>query len=63
MSDEDLRLAFTPGIVHLILSLAEPEHPDLRGYCVEQGHPVSAGIVVLPPAPSEPADAKGDAAT
>ena len=39
MSDEDLRLAYTPDVVYLIVSLADPERPDLRGYVVEDEIP------------------------
>jgi len=49
MSPEDLRLAYTPEVVYLILSLAEPGQPDLRGYVVEAGRPLPASIVL--PAP------------
>lgn len=34
MSDEDLRLAYTPGVVYLILSLLDPGNPSLRGFLV-----------------------------
>jgi proteasome lid subunit RPN8/RPN11 len=34
MSEEDLRLAYMPGIIHVILSLAVPEAQSLRGFQV-----------------------------
>jgi len=37
MSEEDLRLAYTPGTVYAILSLADPEKPDLRGFIINNG--------------------------
>lgn len=37
MSDEDLRLAFTPDLVHVILSLSSPAGPVLRAYRVTGG--------------------------
>ena len=37
MSAEDLRLAYTPGVVHLIVSLAAPEAESLRGFVLENG--------------------------
>ena len=32
MSEEDLRLAFTSDMVYIILSLATPDKPDIRGF-------------------------------
>jgi len=46
MSQEDLRLAYTPDVVYLILSLAKPDAPDLRGYAIENGRPVPIGVAV-----------------
>lgn len=37
MSDEDLRLAYAPGLVHVILSLAAPGKPQIRAFTVEAG--------------------------
>ncbi|OGV74165.1 MAG: hypothetical protein A3K19_21065 [Lentisphaerae bacterium RIFOXYB12_FULL_65_16] len=37
MSDEDLRLAYTPGVVYVILSLVRPEAPDVRGFVLDEG--------------------------
>ncbi len=45
MSEEDLRLAYTPDVVYLILSLMDPDEPDLRGYAVNDGRSVPVGIV------------------
>lgn len=39
LSAEDLRLAFTPDVVHLVLSLANPAVPRLAGYTVMAGRP------------------------
>jgi proteasome lid subunit RPN8/RPN11 len=44
MSAEDLRLAYTPDIVYVILSLADTGKPDLRGFVVNDG---AASEVVL----------------
>jgi proteasome lid subunit RPN8/RPN11 len=53
MSAEDLRLAYTPDVIYLILSLAHPGHPDLRGYAVENGAPVPVGVTIsASPSPS-----------
>ena len=32
LSDEDLRLAFTPGISYVIVSLADPSAPEVRSF-------------------------------
>ena len=37
MSEEDLRLAYTPDVVYTILSLAAPEDESLRGYLINGG--------------------------
>ena len=49
MSDEDLRLAYTPDVVYLILSLSHPEQPDLRGFTVsgDGPEPVEVAITTL----------------
>lgn len=39
MSDEDLKLAFTPDTVYLILSLQHPDNPTLAGFRVIEGKP------------------------
>lgn len=35
MSDEDLRLALTPGVAYVILSLAVPKEKSLRGFTLD----------------------------
>lgn len=37
MSAEDLRLAYAPGLIHVILSLATPSEPQIRAFTVEEG--------------------------
>ncbi len=49
MSEEDLRLAYTPDTVYLILSLASSEQPELRGFFVLNGRPLPVSVVVVPP--------------
>ena len=39
MSEEDMRLAFTPDVVYLILSLADSGKPEIRGFAVENNVP------------------------
>lgn len=62
MSAEDLRLAYTPDVVYLILSLADPAAPVLRGFSVADGRDTPVDIVVSPDStiPSnEPATSTG----
>ncbi len=46
-SREDIRLAFMPDIVYVILSLLEPEQPELRGFYIHEDEvtPVPLKIV------------------
>ncbi len=37
MSEEDMRLAYTPDIYYVIVSLAEPGQPDARAFEVDSG--------------------------
>lgn len=46
MSEEDLRLAFTPRVAYLILSIASPEKPIILGYQVDKGVPEEIKIVI-----------------
>ena len=36
-SEEDIRLALTPGVSHVIVSLADAQSPDLRSFKIEKG--------------------------
>jgi proteasome lid subunit RPN8/RPN11 len=47
MSGEDLRLAYTPNTIYVILSLADAETPDLRGFAVSDGSPEEIEIELL----------------
>lgn len=40
MSEEDMKLAYTPDVAYVILSLAGPDAPSLRGYQVTDNKPV-----------------------
>ena len=51
MSEEDLRLAYTPGVIYLIVSLAVPDQPDIRGFAVNDGSPEETEITMLTPSP------------
>lgn len=52
MSDEDLRLAYAPDVVYVILSLADPDKPDIRGYTVKDGIPAGVDIEISHPSPT-----------
>jgi len=39
-------LAYTPGVIYLILSLLKPGKPDLRGFVLNGGNPDEISIVV-----------------
>lgn len=36
-SEEDIRLALTPGVSHVIVSLLDPERPVLRSFKIDKG--------------------------
>lgn len=46
-SQEDIRLALTPGIAYVIVSLLEPEHPDVRAYLIEDGRVSPSEIEIV----------------
>jgi hypothetical protein len=46
MSAEDMRLAYTPDVVYVILSLAEPRGPSIRGFVVRDGAAHEADVVI-----------------
>lgn len=48
MSEEDLRLAYTPDTVYLITSLVRPEKPELRGFTVSNGRAEPVDIEEVP---------------
>ena len=47
MSEEDLRLAYTPDVVYLIFSLAAAGSADLRGFILDGGRPVEVGVTIV----------------
>jgi len=49
MSDEDLRLAYTPDVVYVIVSLADPRRSDTRGFIVNDNTPTEIEITVNHP--------------
>lgn len=46
LSDEDLRLAYMPDTVYLILSLAQKDNPDLKGFTVNEGQSQPVEIII-----------------
>jgi len=36
-SEEDIKLALTPGVSHIIVSLADPAGPDVKSYKIDKG--------------------------
>ena len=46
MSDEDMRLALTPGVVYVILSLAVPEAESICGFEIEHNVPKKTAIII-----------------
>ncbi len=50
MSREDLRLAFTPGVLYAITSLADAAGPETRAFRVDGGEPRPVEVLVEPEA-------------
>ena len=46
MSAEDLRLAFTPGIAYVIVSLADPDQPVVKSFRIVDGSPVEEQVSI-----------------
>lgn len=46
MSAEDLKLAFTPDVSYVILSLADPEKPDIRAWQLSDETTVEIEVVL-----------------
>jgi len=47
MSEEDLRMAYTPNVVYVIVSLAAPQPPDIKGFTVQDGMPTPIDIAIV----------------
>jgi proteasome lid subunit RPN8/RPN11 len=45
-SQTDINLAFYPDAVYLIVGLADPEHPQLRGFSIRDGQVADAEVVI-----------------
>ena len=46
MSEEDRRLAYTPGVVYVIVSLADAARPVTRGFDIQDGLPSEVAVTV-----------------
>ncbi len=46
MSEEDIKLAYAPGAVHIILSLADSSKHETKGYQVNYGIPEQIEIII-----------------
>lgn len=46
MSAEDMRLAYTPDVVYVILSLVDPLEPRLRAFAVRDGTATETPVVI-----------------
>ena len=45
-SEEDIRLAFTPGVIYVIVSLQDSSEPQIRGFTID-GDDVSESAVTV----------------
>ena len=45
-SEEDRRLAFAPGVIHVIVSLMDPREPDVKGFLLDDDDVASVPILV-----------------
>jgi len=54
MSEEDLRLAYTPGVVYIVSSLADAARPVTKGFELRDGHPTEVAVTARAAAQPEP---------
>jgi len=47
LSDEDMRLALTPNVVYVILSLKEQEKPEIKAFKVDNGKTEEAHLSII----------------
>jgi len=45
-SEEDIRLALTPGVSHVIISLADPQQPVVKSFRIDQGKVVPEPVEI-----------------
>ena len=48
-SAEDIRLALTPGVIYVILSLVEPESPVIKGFTIDDEKVSEVAIAITDP--------------
>ncbi len=46
-SAEDIRLAFTPGVIYVIVSLQEPTKPQIRGFTIEADVVAESAVKII----------------
>ena len=46
-SAEDVRLAFTPGVIYVIVSLQEPAKPQIRGFIIEADLVTESAVKII----------------
>jgi [CysO sulfur-carrier protein]-S-L-cysteine hydrolase len=46
-SEEDIRLALTPGVSYVIVSLADTKAPDLRSFKIEKGTVTAEQVEII----------------
>lgn len=46
-SAEDIRLALTPDVVHVILSLHNPERPQVRAFDIQDGRATEIEVTIV----------------
>ena len=47
-SEEDIRLALTPDVSYVIISLSDPLQPDIKSFRIENGKVQSEPIEIIP---------------
>ncbi len=47
MSEEDLLLAYTPDVVYVIVSLVDPNQPDIRGFVISEAGAMEVDLIII----------------
>ena len=47
LSAEDIRLALTPDVIYLIVSLQNADNPEVKGFLIEDGNVTEVPVNVL----------------
>ena len=48
-SDEDIRLALTPDVTYVIVSLENGDHPAVKGFLMENGSIIEVPVKIMEP--------------